>query len=239
MNGFPEKGDKPGDEIESILSDLNAILSGVPPPESPPTSSPAEKVPETPPPAPAPAPATGAAPGGPIAPQAGPQGRVEPALPDRSRVPQPAASATEPVVGEVPPPPGVANAASPQEQVRRVAFFHPADLSEPFAQFLALLTEVSSRVSKKPISIEKVATFVFPGDLSAEAVSSRVGSLGAEALIGIFTDSTERESSELEAAVSERGILFRSFSAEAATRRSTVVDLVVDLLLLSPKGGQG
>ncbi len=152
--------------------------------------------------------------------------------------PAPVAEQAPPAV-EAPPPPAQAAPASeaaakakPVENVRRIGFLHAFKHAKAAAETLKLLSQVSQKSSKKPLLIEDAFTMALesiePSDLVGEARARQ-----AVAVLVLRDEGDERASRIVES-LEGAGFYAKGMTPETALKRSTIVDLVVDLMLLKP-----
>ncbi len=255
--GEPE-GEK---EVESILTDLESILSGTPPATPPAKEAPAKAiaakpadVPEiklsasttapaeaTPPiPASAPPPPTISLPAAAPPPvQAKPAVQAPPLVqapppvqePPPVSVPTPATAATPPAAA--PQASGVPEN-TPKDQIRRVGFLYAPEQKGNVEEFLKFIDSVALKVSKKPLYIERVMVSEFPeqGDPKLAFEQAKAGK--AVGVVGVLASLPESRIREIEEVFSENGMFYRTVHPDDMLKRSTVVDLLVDLMLSSP-----
>ena len=277
------KKDHPED-IESILSDLDAILtdmgvdaqaaapksevSAPPPPAA--VTKPVELPPPPPPPKveiPAPAPKAEvpppkpAAPGIELAPRDGiitpPPPKPEspkpaPKLPEQRSVelpvisqppkPQPAEPIAEPKAPTAAPAPAPIAASTkveelppetPKEQIRRVAYIYTASSSEVKTAFAAFLSQAARTISKKPLFLREVLAHEVVAASDPNALVQKAQQAKASAILAIVEGWPAAKIDELSEACARANLLFRSIASADAQKKSTAVDIIVDMMLLS------
>ncbi len=257
------KKDHPED-IESILSDLDDILAGpsgtqaapkpvdppkeppkteVPVPQSEPAKAEAPKPVESPKVAPAP-PATPAKtpPGIELAPREGmikaPEKKPEPAkLPPAPVIASPA-PASAPV-----PTPAIASAKvaalpadAPKEQIRRVAYVYTSSCFEAKTAFAVFLTQAAQTISKKPLFLREVLSHEVTDASDPNAVLQKSLQAKAAAILAVVEGWPTVKVDELSEACSRASMLFRLVTPADAQKKSTAVDIIVDMMLLPGEG---
>jgi hypothetical protein len=250
-----ESKNDPSEDIESILLGLDAILtdgegaspaptpapapaakieipSASPPSTDPPKENqvelsprdgmikPPEKKTEPPKPAPklpdprpsielsasTPAPAPKAAPPSPASP-----------------VPAPAAAAGTPEA--IPPD-------APKEQIRRVAYIYAVEHSEVKTVFAAFLSQAARTISKKPLFLREVSTFEVGVASDVNSILQKAQQSKAVAILAIVEGWAPVKIDELTEACSRANMLFRAVAPGDAQKKSTSVDIIVDMMLL-------
>ncbi len=267
-----EKKKGPKDDIESILSGLDAIfkdkednaqtepkpeamppLSLIPPPEPQPA----------PPSAPQPAPPPASQPAPPLAPQPAPpsarvdslnasqielaprEGIIKPLekKPDTSK---PAAALTPPKLEPASvkqPIPVVATAPTsvkieefaadtPKEQIRRVAYIHTAACAEMKMAFAAFLSQSARTISKKPLYLREVLSQEIGAASDPNAVLKKALQMKAVAILAISEGLSSAKVDELSGACHRANLSFRAVAPADTQKKSTAVDIIVDLMLL-------
>ncbi len=281
--------DKPqDDEIQSILSDLDEILSdlgpGAPPPAAAPkpapqpAAAPPPAAQAAPPaaaaPAPAPAPSPLPAPAPDLKIELSPRSGTMPPAPKKAApaedpkpkpvlstrpplelpsaaIPVPpqaaAAAAPAPKPAAVPapapaaPPAAGAPAASeipanaPKDQVRRLAVFFTAGRRKECDDFLAFLDQSARTISKKPLFLRRVLREELSAGADVAILLTKLRGAAAVAAVGVLDELPEAKVRDLEDTLCAAGILFRAVAASEVQKRSVAVDLIVDMLLLSPE----
>lgn len=226
-----------------------------PPPPPAPAAQPPKPAPLPPvePPRPAPAPVAQAAPPPPPPPVALPpelpnieikvvtgQPAPKPAEPPK---PAPAPEPVKPNAGARPsaPPPvsidGI-EAAIPEgtakDQIRSVAFFFEPTQAPKMKAFIAFLDTVALKVSKKPMYLRRPLIRSVVGADDPMALLDEARKAGTVGVVAILPGITEAWQRELDETFGGEGFFLRVFTNEDTTKRSVAVDLLVDLMLLSP-----
>ncbi|MBI4386638.1 MAG: hypothetical protein HY551_04595 [Elusimicrobia bacterium] len=132
----------------------------------------------------------------------------------------PAAGLGEPIADNV-----------PKEQIRSLAFFYSVACRDKFPSFIQFIDSVALHLTKKPLYLRKVLVLEIPVDVEMARVVERIGKSRVAAAVGFLSDINVRE---MEEAFSEAGIFFRSVRPEDIGKRSTALDLLVDVTLLAP-----
>lgn len=174
-----------------------------------------------PPPAPAPAPkpveppkAAAAAPAAPPAPTAAP-------------APAPVVASTK--IEELP-------ADTPKEQIRRVAYIHTSECSPVKTAFAAFLSQAARTISKKPLFLREVLSHEVGAASDPNAVLQKSLQAKAVAILAVVEGWPPAKVDELSEACSRANMLFRAVAPGDAQKKSTAVDIIVDMMLLSGEG---
>ncbi len=252
------KKDRP-EEIESILSDLDAILTDMgggapaaPKPEAPakapvkieisapqPESVKAEASKPVEPPSP-PAPPPPPAPSEParssqieLSPREGmikpPEKKPEPPVPAPRPAPAAAPAPASAAVGELP-------ADTPKEQIRRVAYVYTAPCSETKKSFAAFLSQAARTISKKPLYLREVLAQEVGAASDANAVMQKALQVKACAVLAVVEGWSSAKVDEMSEACSRSNLLFRSVAPGDVQKKSTAVDIIVYMMLLPGEG---
>lgn len=200
-----ERGDGE-DEIRDILSDMDAILSGMPLPSAPETAS---KPPQEPPAAVAPAPQPPPAP-----------------LPAPAPAPVSGLKAPDPIP-DVPVPEKMG-----KEQIRRVAFVYLERYAQERDAFGKTLEQAANTIAKKPLFLRTVLFQVVSQENSPAEALARVRETQAVAVLALFEGMPEAKIKEYGDVFGATDIMFRVVAPGDAQKRSVAVDLVVDMMLL-------
>lgn len=264
-----EPNDHPED-IQGILSDLDAILSGLGETAAAPPAKPAEAAKTAPAPKPA-EPPKPVEPAKPVEPPkaaeppkiAEPVKAVEPpkpveapkpsaavpapaappkpaAAPAAATPPAPAPSAAAPSAA-APPPTAAPDAASAEEipagaskdQIRRVAYVYTFSCAEARAGFAAYLSQAARTISKKPIYLRQVMAAELTAASDPFAVFEKARDAKAVAVLAIVEGWPPAKIEGLSEACARGGLLFRTISPADVQKKSTAVDVIVDMMLLS------
>lgn len=257
---MPDEPQKQPDDIQGILSDLDDILSdlgsagGAAPAPAPSAPKPVE------PPKPVAAPKP-AEPQIELSPRAGMV--PPPPAPKKAEPPKPKASDAKPPL-ELPaaPPPAPAPAAAapaaaaptqpakdapplvpleippntPKDQIRRVAYIHTASCAEAKAGFAGFLSQAARTISKKPIFLREVLSLEITGASVPGAVFEKARQAQAVAVLAVLEGWPQAKVDELSEVCSRGGILFRSVASGDVQKKSTAVDVIVDMMLLPGEG---
>lgn len=260
MADEPKKDHPEG--IESILSDLDEILAGPSDPQAAPKPpAPPKEPPKTEVPVPQPEPAKAEAPkpielpkaappstpaktppGIELAPREGmikaPEKKPEPAKPP----PAPATASPAPAISSVPTPAiapakiAVLPADTPKEQIRRVAYVYTSSCSEAKIAFAAFLTQAAQTISKKPLFLREVLSHEVADASDPNAVLQKSLQAKAAAILAVVEGWPTAKVDELSEACSRASVLFRLVTPADAQKKSTAVDIIVDMMLLPGEG---
>jgi hypothetical protein len=162
--------------------------------------------PAKPAPAPAPVPAT---PPAPATPAASKPGAAVPVTPGE----------------EIPP-------GSPKEQIRRIAYFHTFACLEARTQFAAFLSQAARTISKKPLFIRQVLSLEVTGASDPNALFEKARDAKAVAVFAVVEGWPPAKVEAVSEACSRGGVLFRTIAPGDVQKKSTAVDVIVDMMLL-------
>lgn len=177
-----------------------------PPAPAPKPVEPPKSAPPPPPPKPAPSPAAaGAASTGPGLGPAAPLGD-EP-LPDKT----------------------------PKGQIRRVAYLYLDKFEKERDAFAAFLMTTAQTVSKKPLFLRKVLFQPVGDQTDVTALTGRILETKAVAVMGILDGLSEAKLKDVTEAMSNAGLMFRLIPPAEVQKRAVAVDIIVDMMLLSPE----
>ena len=249
------------EEIEAILSDLDAILAKPSDVQSAPKpAEPAKELPkiEAPVPKPEPPKAAPAPPATPaktppsieLAPREGmikpPEKKPEPSKPassaPASMAAPPPAPAPAPAAASVPAPLGAPAktealpADAPKEQIRRVAYIYTSPCSEAKTAFAVFLTQAARTISKKPLFLREVLSHEVSSASDPNAVLQKALQAKAAAILAVVEDWPAAKVDELSEACVRANVLFRTVTPADAQKKSTAVDIIVDMMLLPGEG---
>ena len=275
-----EEPKKKSEDIQGILSDLDAILSGlggtgdIPAPAvsatkaaepgAPPAIEPVEapvpplapdsdlrielapragslpmpaKKPEPPKPEPA----------KPLASQAKPPLEIPPSAPT------PAPASAEPLkLAEMPKPSAAVKSAeppqpaapavsaaedipssAPKSSIRRVAYVYTLACDEARASFAAYLSQAARTISKKPLYLRQVMALELNAGSDPLAAFEKAREAKAVAVLAVAEGWPPAKINALSEACARGGLLFLSIPPGDVQKKSTAVDVIVDMMLLS------
>ncbi len=204
----PEKKPEPPKPAPKLPEQKSIELSS-----GPPVPPPAAAVPP-PPPVKAPEPVKAAAPVEPV---------PAPLKPAAVPASPPVAAATK--IEELP-------ADAPKEQIRRVAYVYTASCSEVKVAFSAFLSQAARTISKKPLFLREVLSLEVVAGSEPNAIVQKALQAKASAILAVVEGWPSAKVDELSEACSRANMLFRSVVPLDAQKKSTAVDVIVDMMLL-------
>ena len=257
MTDEPKKEEH--EDIQSILSDLDAILTdvggeaAVPDAKSEPPKAAAPKV-EPPAPVPAPTPPKVAAPPPvePIAPAPVVVSKIE--LAPREGIIKPAVNLPSPpkpveLITPVEPPkpaqPPASNspvnpvvieelpANTPKDQIRRVVYIYTFACLEAKSGCAVFLSQAARTISKKPLFLREVMSHEVSSASDPGAIVEKARQAKAVVILALIEGWPSAKVDELSEACMRAGLLFRSVAPADAQKKSMAVDIIVDMMLLS------
>ncbi|MEK7232628.1 MAG: hypothetical protein AAB268_02340 [Elusimicrobiota bacterium] len=203
-----------------------------PPEKKPEPPKPAPKLPDQTPielssgpkiPAPAPQPVPQPAPP--------PKVTVEaPAVPPRpTAVPSPGPVVASTKIEDLP-------ADAPREQIRRVAYIYTFSCSGVKTAFALFLSQAARTISKKPIFLREVLSHEVGPASDPNAIVQKSLQVKASAVLAVVEDWPSAKVDELSEACLRANLLFRAVAPADAQKKSTAVDVIVDMMLLPGEG---
>ena len=227
----PEKKPEPPKPAAKLPEQRSIELTSgpdipIPPPKAAapaPVDSPKANPPVVPPPAPAaivPPPAPAA-----VVPSPAPAAVVPPPAPAAPKPAVPAAAA--------PAAPGDIPADAPKEQIRRVAYIHTSTCAEVKTAFAAFLSQASRTISKKPLFLREVMSQEVAASSDVNAVLQKALQAKAVVILAVIEDWPTAKADELSEACARANMQFRAVLPADAQKKSTAVDIIVDMMLLS------
>lgn len=123
----------------------------------------------------------------------------------------------------------------PKEQIRRVAVLFAPNLRAQKDIFISFLDQSALAISKKPLYLRKVVIEEVKPAGDAKALLEKMFMAHAVTALCIVEGLGEAKIRELNETITAGGILFRIVSPGDIQKRSMAVDLIVDMLLLSPE----
>ena len=181
---------------------------------------PPSKSPESPkPPAPRPVPPLSPAAPKPIEP---PQS----VAPSPAAAAKPAAPAAAGAVEDIP-------AGTPKDQIRRIAYVYTFSCAEARAGLAAYLSQAARTISKKPIYLRQVLAAELSAASDPFAVFEKAREAKAVAVLAVVEGWPSAKIEGLSEACARGGLLFRTVAPADVQKKSTAVDVIVDMMLLS------
>ena len=153
-------------------------------------------------------------------------------------VPAAAAKPAVPPAPVVPPKPAAVPvpldipASTPKDQIRRVAYLHTASCAEAKAGFSAFLSSAARTISKKPIFLREVMSLEVANSSDPNAIFEKARQARAVAVLAVTEGWTQSKADELSEACARAGVLFRCVAPGDVQKKSTAVDVIVDMMLL-------
>lgn len=145
-----------------------------------------------------------------------------------------AAPAPAPIAAPIAAEPFPADA--PKEQVRRVAYVCTSSCSEVKMAFAAFLSQSARTISKKPLFLREVLAHEVAAASDPNAVLQKALQVKACAILAIVDGWPSAKVDELSEACSRANLLFRAVAPADAQKKSTAVDIIVDMMLLPGEG---
>lgn len=120
-----------------------------------------------------------------------------------------------------------------KDQIRRVAYVYTLACAEVEKGFAAFLSQVARTISKKPLFLREVLSHEVGNASDPNAVLEKAKQVKAVAILAVVEDWPSAKIDELSQACARADLLFRSVAPSEAQKKSTAVDIIVDMILLS------
>ena len=117
-----------------------------------------------------------------------------------------------------------------------MAYVHTPSSSEVKTAFAAFLSQASRTISKKPLFLREVLSMEVAASSDPNSVVQKVQQAKAVAVLAVVDDWPSSKVEELSEACSKAGLMFRSVAPADAQKKSTAVDVIVDMMLLPGEG---
>jgi len=146
--------------------------------------------------------------------------------------PAPAPTAAAPAEPADASKPGEFDPKTPKEQIRRVAYAYTAPSAEVKLAFAAFLSQAARTISKKPLFLREVMAIEVGAASDANAVVQKALQAKAASVLAVVEGWPLAKIDELSDACARANLLFRSVASADAQKKSTAVDIIVDMMLL-------
>jgi hypothetical protein len=147
-----------------------------------------------------------------------------------------AASVELPKPGGPPPAAALADdipAGTARDQIRRIAYVYTFSCAEARAGFAAYLSQAARTISKKPIYLRQVMSAELSAASDPFAVFEKARDAKAVAVLAVVEGWPPAKIEGLSEACTRGGLLFRAVAPGDVQKKSTAVDVIVDMMLLS------
>jgi hypothetical protein len=124
-------------------------------------------------------------------------------------------------------------ATTPKDQIRRVAYVYTFACAEARAAFATYLSQAARTISKKPLYLRQVMSAELSASSDPFAVFEKARDAKAVAVLAVVEGWPPAKIEGLSEACSRGGILFRTVAPTDVQKKSTAVDVIVDMMLLS------
>jgi hypothetical protein len=123
-------------------------------------------------------------------------------------------------------------AATPKDQIRRVAYVHTFACIEARTTFAVFLSQAARTISKKPLFLRQVMTLEVDGVSDPNAIYEKARTAHAVAVLAVVEGWPAAKIEALSEACSRGGLQFRTVLPADVQKKSTAVDVIVDMMLL-------
>jgi hypothetical protein len=121
---------------------------------------------------------------------------------------------------------------TPKEQIRRVAYVYTFPCAEARAGFAAYLSQAARTISKKPIFLRSVMSAELSASSDPAAVFEKARDAKAVAVLAVVEGWPPAKIEGLSEACARGGLMFRTVAPADVQKKSTAVDVIVDMMLL-------
>ena len=136
-----------------------------------------------------------------------------------------AAPGAAPAIEDIP-------ASTPKDQIRRVAYVYTFACAEARVSFAAYLSQAARTISKKPIFLRQVMAAELSPSSDPAAVFEKARDAKAVAVLAIVEGWPPAKIEGLSDACARGGLFFRTIAPADVQKKSTAVDVIVDMMLL-------
>jgi len=119
-----------------------------------------------------------------------------------------------------------------KEQIRSIAVIYAASVSKEKDECIAFLAQTARTISKKPFYLRWVLVQRLTAGSDVWALITRLQPLGAVAVVAVVDGSLEAKAREVKDVCAQTGLLFHAIAAVDAQKKSTAVDIIVDIMML-------
>ncbi|MEK7390090.1 MAG: hypothetical protein AAB036_10375 [Elusimicrobiota bacterium] len=127
-------------------------------------------------------------------------------------------------------------AGTPKDQIRRVAYAYTQACLETKNGFTVFLSQAARTISKRPLFLRAVLSQEVSANTDPVAVVEKARAAKAVAILAVVEDWPAVKVEELSEMCARTGLLFRSVAPADAQKKSTAVDIIVDMMLLPGEG---
>ena len=117
-----------------------------------------------------------------------------------------------------------------------MAYIYTNSCSEVKTACAAFLSQAARTISKKPIFLREVLSHEVTASSDPNAVLQKALQVKASAILAVVEDWSPAKIDELTEACSRANVLFRAVAPADAQKKSTAVDIIVDMMLLPGEG---
>jgi hypothetical protein len=121
---------------------------------------------------------------------------------------------------------------TPKDQIRRIAYIYTFACQDARVACATFLSQAARTISKKPIYLRQVTALEVTSASDPEAVYQKARQANATAVLAIVEGWPQAKLDALSEACARGGLLFRSIPPGDVQKKSTAVDVIVDLMLL-------
>lgn len=132
--------------------------------------------------------------------------------------------------------PGVSEelpANTPKDQIRRVVYIYTNTCLEAKNGFATFLSQAARTISKKPLYLREVLSHEVGNASDPNALIEKARQIKAVAILAVVEGWPQAKIDDLTDACSRTGFLFRAIAPADTQKKSTAVDVIVDMMLLS------
>ncbi len=158
---------------------------------------------------------------------------IPPPGPPKAAAPPPPPAAAGPLAPGSPAPISEeVPATTPKDQIRRVAYIYTFAGQEARTALSAFLSQAARTISKKPLFLRQVLSIEVGAQSDPEAVYQKAREARAVFLLAVVEGWPAAKVEALSEACARGGLLFRYVPSGDVQKKSTAVDVIVDMMLL-------
>jgi hypothetical protein len=117
-----------------------------------------------------------------------------------------------------------------------VAYIYTPSCAEVKGTFAAFLSQASRTISKKPLYLREVLSLEAGASSDPNGLVLKAQQAKAVAILAVVEDWPSSKVDDLSDACSRANLLFRAVAPADAQKKSTAVDVIVDMMLLPGEG---
>ena len=121
---------------------------------------------------------------------------------------------------------------TPKDQIRRVAFVYTPKGVQGQSLLVEFLCQAARTIAKKPLFLRQALNLEVTPQSDPEAIFHKAREARAVSVLAIVDDWPPAKIEALSDACARGGLMFRSVPSADVQKKSTAVDVIVDMMLL-------